>query len=64
MAGLEMLVAAEEGLDSNTQDQVIPMMSQGMPEKTRAVHKDKISSSKAENLSQQSFICSMQSPTH
>lgn len=64
MAGLEMLVAAEEGLDYNAQDQVIQMMSQGMPEKTGAVHKDRISSSKAEKLSQQSFVCGMQSPTH
>lgn len=55
---------SSKGLDSNTQDQVIQMMSQGMPEKTGAVHKDKISSYKAENLSQQSFVCSMQSLTH
>lgn len=50
MAGSETLVAAEgEGLDSNTQAQVVQTMLQECQQR-RAVHKDRISSSKGENL--------------
>lgn len=57
MVGLEMLVAAEEeALDSNSQAQVVQAMLQGLPSKTGAAHKDRISSSKGENLSEHSFV--------
>lgn len=56
MVGLEMLLAAEEALDSNSQAQVVQTMLQGLPSKTGAAHKDRISSSKGENLSEHSFV--------
>lgn len=52
MARSEMLVTTEEEvLGSNTQDQIVWTIPQGMPAMAGAVDQDRISSSKEENLS-------------
>lgn len=57
-----MLVATEEILDSNTQNQVIQMMSRGIPEKTGAVHKDRYPPPKQRTYPNRALyvVCSLQ----